>query len=204
MNKRIDVPYLDQTHDAPTGCESVTAVMLLRYLGVQMDVRTFIDVHLPKQPLTMRDGVLWGPDPNCCFAGDPYRDDAMGCYAPVLTDVLKKLIGRDYAVVNETGAGLDVLAQRYLTQDMPVIVWTTINMRPYVEGPQWRLYDSGQWFTWRSNEHCLLLVGCDETHFIFNDPWENRGVVACDKSLARMRHAEQYQMAVGIRRRENN
>ena len=35
MDRIIRVPYLDQTDAAPTGCESVTAVMLLKYLGVE-------------------------------------------------------------------------------------------------------------------------------------------------------------------------
>ena len=32
--KLIKVPYIDQTKEWPTGCESVSAVMLLQYLGM--------------------------------------------------------------------------------------------------------------------------------------------------------------------------
>lgn len=38
MRNVIDVPYLDQSVRYPTGCESVSAVMLLRYLGYEMSV----------------------------------------------------------------------------------------------------------------------------------------------------------------------
>ena len=30
---KIEVPYIDQSVKYPTGCESVSAVMLLKYLG---------------------------------------------------------------------------------------------------------------------------------------------------------------------------
>ena len=46
--KRIDVPYLDQTAQAPTGCESVSAVMLLRYLGYDITIDRFLDTALDK------------------------------------------------------------------------------------------------------------------------------------------------------------
>lgn len=201
MKHLIDVPYLDQTKDAPTGCESVSAVMLLRYLGMDIDIRTFIDDYLPKGDFETIDGELYAPNPNDVFVGDPYRDDAMGCYAPVMTRVLSGMLGQEYEVTNETGAGIDALIEKYVDHGMPVLLWITINLREYIEGPSWKLIGSGETFTWRSNEHCLLLVGYDEEHYIFNDPWENRGVIACDKQLARKRHAEQYEMAVGVRKR---
>ena len=200
MKKLIDVPYLDQSDDAPTGCESVSAVMLLQYLGFSIDIKTFIDRWLPKGDFETIDGELYAPDPNEMFVGDPYRDDAMGCYAPVMERVLQKILGDGYEVKNETGRGIDALCKEYVDRDMPVLLWITINLRPFIEGPSGRLTGSGKLFTWRSNEHCLLLVGYDDEHFYFNDPWENRGVVAVEKALARKRHAEQYEMAVGVRK----
>ena len=131
------------------------------------------------------------------FVGDPYRDDAMGCYAPVMERAGAEILGDGYEVKNETGSGIDALCKKYVDRDMPVLLWITINLRPFIEGPSWRLTGSGKLFTWRSNEHCLLFVGYDDEHFYFNDPWENRGVVAVEKALARKRHAEQYEMAVG-------
>ena len=50
MDKIINVPYLDQSNAAPTGCESVTAVMLLQYLGVDIGINEFIDKYLDKAP----------------------------------------------------------------------------------------------------------------------------------------------------------
>ena len=45
---KIKVPYIDQSGRYPTGCESVTAVMLLRYLGcdITVDGMEAVDAYL--------------------------------------------------------------------------------------------------------------------------------------------------------------
>ena len=64
MRNVIDVPYLDQSVHYPTGCESVSAVMLLRYLGYEMSVDEFIEQYLDRQEFELRKGELYGPDPT--------------------------------------------------------------------------------------------------------------------------------------------
>lgn len=56
MRNVIDVPYLDQSVRYPTGCESVSAVMLLRYLGYEMSVDEFIEQYLDRQEFELREG----------------------------------------------------------------------------------------------------------------------------------------------------
>ena len=43
MQKIISVPYIDQTEKYPTGCESISAVMMLQYLGYDINPEQFID-----------------------------------------------------------------------------------------------------------------------------------------------------------------
>ncbi|MCU6760883.1 Uncharacterized protein conserved in bacteria [uncultured Roseburia sp.] len=196
--KLINVPYLDQTCEAPTGCESVTAVMLLRYLGRQISIQEFVDEYLEKEDFKEIDGEVWGPDPYEKFAGNPYDSDSMGCYAPVICKALEKIIGDEYHVIDETGSSIEKLMETYINHDMPVVFWATINLRDMITGPDWRLFGSGKKFTWRSNEHCMLLVGYDEEHYIFNDPWENNGVIRYPKELVKDRYEKQYSQAVGL------
>ena len=66
----------------------------------------------------------------------------------------------------------DELVEKYIDQGMPVIYWACINMRDPIVGPQWKLLDTGETFTWISNKHCMLLVGYDEDSYYFNDPYE--------------------------------
>ena len=54
----IDVPYIDQSKLYPTGCESVSTVMLLRFLGIDITVDEFIEKYLEKKSFEERDGQV--------------------------------------------------------------------------------------------------------------------------------------------------
>lgn len=144
MRKIIEVPYIDQSVSYPTGCESVSATMLLQYLGYEITVDEFI---------------------------------------------------RNYV----TCVPMQELIRRYIDREMPVVFWACIDMKQEIIGPQWKLLDSGEIFTWRSNEHCMLLVGYDEEGYYFNDPHENHGLIRYPKTLVEERHRAQYEMACSMR-----
>ena len=76
-----------------------------------------------------------------------------------------------------------------------------INMRDPIVGPQWKLLDTGETFTWISNEHCMLLVGYDEDSYYFNDPYENNGCIRYPKTVVEDRHKAQHMQAVGVVRK---
>ena len=201
QKKIIQVPYIDQSVKYPTGCESVSTVMLMQYLGYEITVDEFIENYLEKKDFETKEGQLFGADPNLSFCGSPYDEDSFGCYAPVICKALEKAIGTEYEVINETDTSMEELMKTYIDADMPVIFWACINMREPIVGPSWKLLDSGEEFTWISNEHCMLLVGYDEEGYYFNDPYENRGLIHYEKKLVFHRHAAQYNMAVGVKKR---
>ena len=236
--KLIKVPYIDQTKDWPTGCESVSTVMLLQYLGVDISVEQFVDRYLEKEPLFEKDGRLYGADPRRVFVGDPADDQSMGCYAPVIKKALERVFqgkpldalkkkaesepakslrheekaagsGRDDAeepkiweAVDLSGAAVEVLLREYIDCDIPVIFWASIDLKETYAGPEWIVADTGEIFEWRSNEHCMLLVGYDEENYYFNDPWHDHGTIGYKREMVEKRHEEQYEMAVSVRRRE--
>ena len=109
----IDVPYIDQSKLYPTGCESVSTVMLLRFLGIDITVDEFIEKYLEKKSFEERDGQVYGPDPHRYFCGSPYDDESFGCYAPVIREALEKIIGAEYTVTDETGMTTDELVEKY-------------------------------------------------------------------------------------------
>ncbi len=207
MTARIlQVPYIDQSVRYPTGCESVSAVMLLRFLGVEITVDEFIERYLEKRPMTERDGRLYGPDPRECFCGSPYDEDSFGCYAPVIRKALEKALeesagGGRYIVADETNTPTSQLLSEYIDKGLPVLYWACINMREPIVGPIWNLYETGEEFTWISNEHCMLLVGYDEEGYYFNDPFENHGLIRYPGAVVEDRHAAQHGMAVGVKMR---
>lgn len=213
--KIIKVPYIDQTKEWPTGCESVSTVMLLQYLGVDISVKQFVERYLEKVPLFGKEGKLYGGDPWKVFVGDPADDQSMGCYAPVIRKALERVFKGETKITGADGSGcgsrmsveltgvpMETLLRDYIDHDMPVIFWASIDLKETYAGPEWILADTGETFEWRSNEHCMLLVGYDEENYYFNDPWHNHGTIGYERKLVEKRHAEQYEMAVSVRLQE--
>ena len=116
----------------------------------------------------------------------------------VIQKALQKILGSGYQIIDETGRDLPYLIKTYVDRDIPVILWATIDLRDIIVGPCWKLKESGEDFTWLSNEHCMLLVGYDETHYIFNDPWNNNGVISYEKKLLEDRFKKQHSQALGV------
>lgn len=205
---RINVPYIDQSRRYPTGCESVSATMLLRFLGVELTVDEFIQDYLPCRAFETVNGEIYGPSPYEYFCGSPYDEDAFGCYAPVIRSALEKVLGeprikaqlgeRAFKVLDETGQTIEYLTKTYIDKGMPVILWACINMRAPVIGPQWMLLDTKETFTWISNEHCMVMTGYNANGYYFNDPYENKGSVYYEKNLTKDRFAAQHMQAIGV------
>lgn len=196
----IDVPYIDQSIKYPTGCESVSAVMLLQHMGIDITVDEFINGYLELKDFYTKEGILYGANPNDHFCGSPYDSESFGCYAPVIKAALEKVLqscGKECTVINETGKSVEYLIDKYIDKGIPVVMWACINMREPVTGPSWHL-ESGEEFTWVSNEHCMLLVGYDGENYIFNDPYENNGVISYNKEIVKNRHEAQGMQAVAV------
>ncbi len=174
----LDVPFLDQRQDFPTGCESVTAVMALNYYGKEMDPETFISNYLPlgNAPYRNEAGELVGCDPRKAFPGDPRSQTGWGCYAKVIQKALLEAAGPGFRVEELSGKSLSSLCRDYLDWGVPVLLWVTIDMDPPVEGATWQIEGSNETFTWIEPLHCALLVGYDRDHYYFNDPLQGKAV----------------------------
>ena len=204
--KILKVPYIDQSTRYPTGCESVSSVMLLQYLGIEISVDQFISEYLKCEAYEEREEGLYGPDPRKVFCGSPYDEESFGCYAPVIKGTLEQILEQKcpgvYEVADESETPIEELLKNYIDNEMPVVFWACINMREPVIGPEWKLKSTGETFTWISNEHCMLLVGYDEEGYYFNDPYDHNGLIRYPKETVKDRHKAQYEMAVGIRIRQ--
>ncbi len=178
----LDVPYIDQTENWPTGCESVCAVMALQYAGVEVTVDEFIDGYLPMgtAPYEDGDGNLVGCDPRTAFPGDPRTEDGWGCYAPVILHAAEQLLRErevpSLSMQDLSGRDIDALCADYVNKGVPVLVWVTIDMEePYVSN-WFFLEDTWEEFQWIYPMHCAVLTGYDETGYYFNDPLKGKAV----------------------------
>lgn len=170
----IDAPLIPQFPNYPTGCESVSAVMLLNYWGEDISVDTFIDDYLPKSSyFHSKDGIYYGPNPYEYFIGNPRTEQSYGCMSPVIQHAINSYYGENSPLKNVSGLSLPELCNTYIANNQPVLVWVTIGMVETYTTAQWRLED-GTLYAWPANEHCMLLVGFDEKYYYFNDPYTGK------------------------------
>ncbi len=194
---RLRVTQMSQFPLYPTGCESVAAVMALRYAGEPVTVEDFVEHHLEKDNNFYWDEYNFhGPDPRLVFAGDPRTTSSYGCMAPVIERAMIRCLGSGERVENATGATMQELCQRYVAQGVPVCVWVSIGMLEIIPTDTW-ITPAGESYTWPGNEHCMLLVGYDETHYYFNDPYRGKEL-GYPRALSEQRYETMGRQAIAV------
>lgn len=167
-------------------CETYACTMLLQYLGFDMDETLFIENYLIRRDIYYGDdGTRFGPDLNSAYAGDVYT--GYGIFAPAMAKSMNGYLettGSSMRAHALSGVPLEELCEEYVINDIPVMVWATVDMAQPYEAASWVVYytdenaqyDEGDTFTWLFGQHCLVLIGYDEENYIFAD--------SCAKAIA--------------------
>lgn len=190
-----DVPFYSQRSLLPTGCELVSAKMVLEfYTGEEIPIQEIIDRVKCQYPQDV-DGKSCAPHPSQAFIGDPWDPVSYGCFAAVICDMMNELLPAGYTAEETTGTSVAELAETYIPQGQPVLLWATIAMiDSYPHGGWYLLGDDGkptdEWYEWRASEHCLVLIGYDAEYYYFNDPYSWNGCTKFSRELVEKRHAE--------------
>lgn len=167
-----DVPFYLQAGIAKNGCESVAAVMALQYAGVDISIEKFIDRYLDIKK-TYRDeaGRTISYSPEEYFINSPYADNGWYCYEKVIYNAINKFLDKSqYELVDLTGTDLETIEKEYVSKDIPVIMWSTLWMKPLAESSvTWIIEDTGEKYTPYKNSHCMVMVGYDEEKYYFHD-----------------------------------
>lgn len=191
--KIIQAPFISQIGNYPTGCESVTAVMALNYVGVNTSVDTFIDTYLDKSGMPF--------DPNATFGGNPRSTHSYGCYAPVIKKSLDRVLSnKNYTANILSNVSMESLCSQYIDKDIPVIMWATMYMDPPYIGNSWKFHE--EIIQWVAPEHCLLLVGYDDNNYIFNDPLQTHALKYYSKSSVEAAYRGLFSQAIAIIEKE--
>ena len=213
ITKFINVPYLDQ-NDVVSGCEAISATMLLQKLGYQISGKSFTDDFLIKKDWSQKDGVFFGPDPNSAYPGNPYiasgENCGFGCYSNALAKSINNFFEQNNIVsqqaISINRKSINYLINNYVSKNIPVLIWATMDMKPSKLTMSWLVdyadedsqYNIGDEYTWRAGEHCLVLIGYDYYNYYFNDPYKSHGIIGYDKKVVEKRYRELGNMAVVI------
>lgn len=208
--KIINVPYINQD-DIVYGCEAVSSTMLLQHYGYEINEKDFTDKYLIKRDWHIEDDKIYGPDPDAAFPGDPYIPGGINCgfgsYSPSTAKSINKILDSSkHKAVSEKGLSLEKITEKYIENNIPVLIWATMDMREPKKTTTWTIdyvdenskLKIGDEFTWLSGEHCLVLVGYDDENYYFNDPYKNHGLIAYKKSLVEERYEAMGSQCVHI------
>lgn len=180
---QLNVEMIYQGSRYPNGCESVSTVMVLRYMGIiDISVDDFIENHLPMSPLPRFAGnTRYAENPTNFFIGDPRLSSGYYCFAPAIGKAINSLINTSYHCTVHTGETLESLCAKYINNGVPVILWATLWMAPCsYTGVTWQINGTGETHYMLKNLHCVVLTGYDEWYYYINDPLN--GQVAYEKS----------------------
>ena len=207
--KIIDVPIISQKPELPNGCEITSAAALLKYLGYNADKVTLSRQYLDKsEDFLLVEGenenedIMYGPNPCEQYVGDP-EGWGYGCYAPVIEKALNSYFAdsgsknKAYCPDNLSEAHLEY----FIDCGVPVIVWATIDMKPYTydENSEWVFHGESDLFCWAGNSHTLVLAGYDDDEYFFMDPNDKDELQAYPKSAFLHRWAQNGRQMVVVK-----
>ena len=148
---QLDVPFISQEPDLPTGCEITSLAEVLHFYGFNVDKEILATNYLP-----MRDTA-----------------DA-GCFAPAIVTAANSFLKNNNSNLTAHVISYSSVHSlfEYVAAGNPVIVWTSYDYSvkdiTYREVP----LSDGEYFSWPSYEHCVVLSGYNLTDrtVTFADP----------------------------------
>ena len=168
-----EVPYINQFAEGyPTGCEIVSAAMLLKYRGYSVTVDG-LAAALEKGSVKYQDssGVWYGGNPFKEFVGDPAKKVSQGSYGCFAAPIVRamEVLAPDCGVQDISGCSEEQLF-KCVAAGYPVVVWCVKNAGNLREGVQWNYTDNSGSYKELVGEHCAVLIGYDDTYVYLNDP----------------------------------
>lgn len=175
-----NVPYLNQfTLGYPTGCEAVSATMVLKYAGYNVSADQLIEAT----PTDNR-GKYYDNSTNSYYGGNPFKvfvghpsngksKGSYGCFSEPIVTAMRKFAGN--RVKNISGCSVDILFE-YIDNGKPLVVWGIKNAGTPEKGVTWKYPDGSGQFEEIVGEHCFVLIGYDENYVFLNDPSAGQNV----------------------------
>lgn len=173
-----DFGIILQTPELPTGCEITALTMTLNYYGLHADKIQMAAQYLPAVPAEFyqgEDSLLYGPDLNQYFVGNPASGDGYICGTKAICTAADRYLLKKKSRLraeDKTGASPEEL-YRWVSGDTPVVVWVTINMEERLKPEGWYT-EKGEYVNWAANDHGAVLIGYNEDTVLIADPIAGR------------------------------
>lgn len=154
----------------PTGCESASLYILLKYYDVDVTMDQIVDsIKKGSLPYKIEDEI-YGGNPEEEFVGDPRDDESYGVYNKPIAEVAEKF---KPGVQNVEGLELEQVLE-LVSQNRPVMVWTTIGNLPSRISSIWIYRPTGEKIYWKENEHAVVIIGYNNKQIIVSDPYNGK------------------------------
>lgn len=181
----IPVPCVSQLPRYPTGCEAASCTALLQYYGYDITVDEMV-ATIPRENLVRRNGVLYGPDINKKFVGNPTGSytsatPGYGAFSPCITKALQKAInarGGGHTAKRISGCSFKKLLKQ-VSKGRPAIVWATYQMMNPKTKNSWTIVESDgttRQFSYPRGTHVFVLKGYSKNHVTLMDPYTKSNV----------------------------
>lgn len=157
QNVELDVPFVNQNPELPTGCEITSLTCVLLYWGFDIDKQTLAKNYLPMSNESGEGMFIH------YFFGSPWQTSGMGCFAPTIVTAANHFLNDNQSAKKAHSISYSSVNTLFseLCNGNPVIVWTSFNYDEKdvtykdIEQPD------GSHFSWPSYEHCVVLSGYD-------------------------------------------
>lgn len=161
----IDVDFINQNPELPTGCESVSLAMAFNALGYPTSKTELADNYMPI-----------GGSYVTTFFGDPHENDGTGIYPPGLIQTAQNYIDAKNIPLSPVDLTDKNFKDFYkiIENGYPIVFWITSGLYdPYTyDGEDFHEIYNGRDYPWITNIHCIVMNGYDTENgtVTFTDP----------------------------------
>ena len=161
----IDVPFINQNPELPTGCESVSLAMAFNALGYPTSKTELADNYMPI-----------GGSYVTTFFGDPHKNDGTGIYPPGLVQTAQNYIDAKNIPLSPVDLTDKNFKDFYkiIENGYPIVFWITGGLYdPYTyDDEDFHEMYNGRDYPWITNIHCIVMNGYDTENgtVTFTDP----------------------------------
>jgi len=161
-----NVPTISQYPNYPSGCESISLLILLKYAGVNVTAEQIVaKLSTSARPYYVSSD-RYGNDPEVYFIGNPSDIDGFGVYEKPIISVA---LNFKSDIKNITGSSLDDVL-KVVMQGHPVQVWAAMDGISTYYAYTWTDELTGKTISYPAEFHSLVIVGFNQYQIITSDP----------------------------------